>query len=64
MLKLGLPGSFLAMIGGHVSHAKHGHNMGCHIWLESSESILTRPSGITQFGAHLLSQKIKMAELL
>ena len=64
MLKLGLPGSFLAVIGGHVSHTKRGHKLACHIWLEISGSILTLPSGITHFGVHFPSEKIKLARLV
>jgi len=52
-------GSFQAVIGGHVSYAKGGHKLACHIWLERSGSLLTPPSEITQFGVHLPDKKIK-----
>ena len=56
--------SFQAIIGGHVSHVKRGHKLVCHIWLESSRSLLTPSSGITQFGVRLLNEKIKISELV
>jgi len=55
---------FLAEIGGHVSHVKRGHKLDFHIWLELSGSILTPPSGITQFGVHLPDENINMAGLV
>ena len=64
MLQPCLLGSFLAVFGGHVSHTKRGDNMACHIWLETSGSLLTPPSGITHFGFHLPSENIKMDRLV
>ena len=57
-------GQFLALNVGHVSHAKCGHILACHIWLEIPGSILTPPSGITQFGDHFPSEKIEKARLV
>jgi len=54
----------MAEIGGHVSHVKHGHKLACHIFLESYGSILTPPSGITQFGVHFSDEKVNMAGLV
>ena len=48
------------MIGGHVSLAKRGHKLACHILLERSGSLLTPSSAITQFRAHLPGENIKM----
>ena len=63
-LKPSLLGSFLAVFGGHVSHTKRGDNLDFHIWVETSGSLLTPPSGITHFGFHLPSENIKMDRLV
>ena len=55
---------FLAEIGGHVSHVKRGHKLVFHIRLESSGSLLTPPSRITQFGVYLIDEKINTAGLV
>ena len=56
--------SFQALIGGYVSHAKRGHDLACHIWLERSGCFLTPSGEITHFRAHLPAQKIKIPELV
>ena len=55
---------FQAVIAGHVSHAKCGHKLAYHIWLESFGSLLARPTRINEFGDHARDEKIKMDELV
>ena len=63
MLKPGCAGRMLGLIAGHVSQGKHGHNLSWHTWLEILRSLLTLPSGITQFRVHFPDENIKMVRL-